>query len=157
MLGRQRVGAAGIALAGCVLAVDLWSLPHTIIAQTEPIPRFELDRTWPKPLPNNWAFGDAWGIATDPRDHVWVFHARSEESREWIEKEAKQQAPPVVEFDADGNFVQAWGGPGPGYTWMENPIAEHGIWVDAANNVWVTGNGHVALKFTQTGKFVESR
>jgi DNA-binding beta-propeller fold protein YncE len=37
---------------------------------------------------------------------------------------------------------------------MENPIAEHGVWVDQANNVWVTGNGHVALKFTSAGKFL---
>ena len=32
--------------------------------------------------------------------------------------------------------------------------AEHGISVDDKDNVWVTGNGHVALKFTREGKFL---
>jgi DNA-binding beta-propeller fold protein YncE len=32
--------------------------------------------------------------------------------------------------------------------------AEHGIWIDGRDNVWVTGNGHVALKFTRSGKFL---
>ena len=155
MLQRWRVRTARIVLGGGVMAgIALGAPPRAIVGQTEQLPRFELDQSWPKPLPNNWAFGDAWGVATDARDHVWIIHAKSEESSGWIVKEGKQLAPPVVEFDADGNFVQAWGGPGQGYTWMENPIAEHGIWVDQANNVWVTGNGHVVLKFTSAGRFL---
>jgi hypothetical protein len=47
-------------------------------------------------------------------------------------------APPVLEFDADGNFVQGWGGPGEGYDWPEN---EHGIYVDPKGFVWIGGNG----------------
>jgi DNA-binding beta-propeller fold protein YncE len=63
-------------------------------------------------------------------------------------------APPVIEFDPDGNLVRAWGGPGAGYDWFE---LEHGIHVDAQGNVWVGGNGdkdnHI-LKFTREGKFL---
>src|SRR5262249_61799136 len=63
-------------------------------------------------------------------------------------------APPVLVFDADGNVLRAWGGPGPGYDWPQN---EHGIYVDAAGNVWIGANGmkdqHV-LKFTGEGKFL---
>ena len=36
-------------------------------------------------------------------------------------------APPVLVFDAAGNFIQAWGGPGNGYQWPER---EHGIHID---------------------------
>ena len=32
--------------------------------------------------------------------------------------------------------------------------AEHGMFVDHQNNVWVTGNGHVALKFTRDGEIL---
>ena len=44
-------------------------------------------------------------------------------------------AKPVLEIDAAGNVVQEWGGPGPGYTW---PVgAEHGIFVDHKDIVWL--------------------
>ena len=122
------------------------------------IPTFELDPSWPKPLPNNWAFGEAWGIAVDSRDHPWVLHSTNQKSpamRELVAKEGKRLAPPVVEFDATGQLVQAWGGPGAGYSWPEGePWAEHGMFIDYKDNVWVTGDGHVALKFSREGKFL---
>src|SRR5262249_15697368 len=46
-------------------------------------------------------------------------------------------APPVLEFDAEGNLLRSWGGPGEGYDW---PKSEHGIFVDSAANVWLPGN-----------------
>ena len=60
----------------------------------------------------------------------------------------------MLEFDANGDFVQAWGGPGEGYEW---PVSEHGIYVDHRNFVWITGNvgdDDQILKFTKNGKFV---
>ena len=63
-------------------------------------------------------------------------------------------APPVIEFDADGNVVQTWGGPGEGYEW---PQQVHGITVDAKDRIWVSGNGerdtHI-LAFSRAGKFL---
>jgi DNA-binding beta-propeller fold protein YncE len=70
----------------------------------------------------------------------------------------------VIEFDTEGNVVQAWGGPGAGYSWFapanlgEKPYpagenGEHGIFVDD-QHVWLTGSGDVVLKFTRAGKFV---
>src|SRR5436305_11410545 len=47
-------------------------------------------------------------------------------------------APPVLEFDEDGNLIGHWGGPGPGYDW---PDSNHGITVDYKGNVWIGGNG----------------
>jgi DNA-binding beta-propeller fold protein YncE len=63
-------------------------------------------------------------------------------------------APPILEFDPQGNLVNSWGGPGEGYTW---PSSNHGISIDGKDNVWIGGNGrgdsHV-LKFTHDGKFL---
>jgi DNA-binding beta-propeller fold protein YncE len=63
-------------------------------------------------------------------------------------------APPVLEFDRDGNLVGHWGGPGAGYEW---PGTNHGITVDHKGNVWIGGNdpgdAHI-LKFTKQGKFL---
>src|SRR5919106_1287009 len=47
-------------------------------------------------------------------------------------------APPVLAFDSQGNVVRAWGGKGAGYDWPQN---EHGIYVDAAGQVWIGANG----------------
>jgi DNA-binding beta-propeller fold protein YncE len=93
------------------------------------------------------------GVAVDNRDHVWITHRPStlqpNETRSiW------KAAPPVLEFDADGSLLSAWGGPGAGYDW---PQLEHGIYLDAADNVWLGAGGdkdaHI-LKFTRDGKFL---
>jgi hypothetical protein len=41
-------------------------------------------------------------------------------------------APAVVQFDPNGRFLQAWGGPGQGYEWF---ASQHGIFVDHNDNV----------------------
>src|SRR5207247_10961686 len=58
-------------------------------------------------------------------------------------------------FDAEGNLLASWGGPGQGYDW---PKMEHGIFVDRDGNVWIAGNDpsdHQILKFTPDGKFLQ--
>ena len=47
------------------------------------------------------------------------------------------EAPPVVEFDPEGNVVGHWGAPGEGYEW---PPSMHGITLDGKDNVWLAGN-----------------
>jgi len=112
------------------------------------VPKFKLAPPWPKPLPNNWGFGQVAGIAMDSRDHIWVVH------RPGTRREGQAAAPPVIEFDAAGNLIQAWGGAGTGYEW---PNSEHGIFVDHKDNVWVGGNGsgdHQVLKLSRDGTFL---
>ncbi len=59
-------------------------------------------------------------------------------------------APPVLELDPEGKVLQAWGGPGDGYTWFDQ---EHGIYIDHNGFVWMgTSNGMHVMKFTQDGK-----
>jgi len=131
-------------------------------AMAAEVPKFEVDPFWPKPLPNNWALGQVAGVAVDERDHVWIIQRPGSLTRG--EKLAASNppaakccipAPPIIEFDSEGNVVQAWGGPGQGYDW---PKQEHGIRVDHQGFVWFGGNhkddGFV-LKFTRDGKFVK--
>ena len=110
-------------------------LVATALAGAAEVPKFEVDPFWPKPLPNNWTLGQVAGVAVDEHDHVWIMQRPRSLSR--LEKAAAAQnppaakccvpAPPVIEFDPEGNVVQAWGGPGEGYDW---PKQEHGIRVD---------------------------
>src|SRR5262249_34565559 len=92
-------------------------------------------------------------------------------------------APPVLEFDQEGNLINKWGGPGEGFDW---PESNHGITIDYKGNVWIGGNSanlpagaarrpapaggqvqeegqsggamgtndSMVLKFTQAGKFL---
>lgn len=125
-------------------------------------PRFEVDPFWPKPLPNHWLLGSAIGVSVDSRDHVWIVHrqqslnARTESGAGEVTPGGAccSAAPPVLEFDPDGNLVGSWGGPGEGYDW---PTSNHGITVDHMDNVWLGGNdvndAHI-LKFTRDGRFL---
>jgi hypothetical protein len=138
------------------VAIVAASLGFLAARPSEPIigvPEFQVDPFWPKPLPNHWIVGAVVGVDVDERDHVWIVHRPStlqpNETRSiWT------AAPPVVEFDADGVLVSAWGGPGAGYDW---PQLEHGIHVDRDGYVWLGAGGerdaHI-LKFTRDGRFV---
>ncbi|HET9370497.1 MAG TPA: hypothetical protein VFO19_09630 [Vicinamibacterales bacterium] len=130
-------------------------------AQLVEAPRFEVDPAFPKPLPNGWLIGMTIGIGIDAEDHIWIVHRPDTLSAD--ETAASQNpptaacckaAPPVLEFDQQGNLIGSWGGPGEGYDW---PESNHGIFVDHKGIVWIGGNGtkdaHV-LKFTQQGKFI---
>ena len=139
------------------LAVPSASIARPAQGESEAAPTFEPDRSWPKPLPNNWRLGIVWAVSVDSRDHVWVLHA-AERYLEEMADEGKVPAPPVVEFDREGNLVQAWGGRDQGRPWVfsmePHPfVGEHGLHVDHRDNVWVTGGGHLALKFTRAGEF----
>jgi DNA-binding beta-propeller fold protein YncE len=118
-------------------------------AQAREIPRFEVDPAWPK-LPAKWVWGQVSSVSIDAQNHAWILQRPSS-----VRADQKgMAAPPVLEFDEAGNFVQGWGGPGEGYDW---PEIEHGIYVDAKGFVWLGGNGptdHHLVKFTKAGKFV---
>ena len=153
---------SNIDLRGLVLAAALSVLPWVASpVHAQDTPQFAVDPYWPKPLPNNWLLGEIGGIAVDSRDHIWVYQRprslTDDEKGAAVNPRTSKccvPAPPVMEFDAEGNLLQAWGGPGEGYQWPER---EHGISVDAEGNVWLGGNqkdDHQVLKFTRDGKFL---
>jgi DNA-binding beta-propeller fold protein YncE len=122
-------------------------------------PQFEVDRSWPRPLPNGWVWGEVAGIAVDGSDHVWVLHrsrtvgGRGRRGAPPPPAPAGPAAPNVLELDEAGVVVRSWGGSDVGAcTWPGN---EHGLSVDFGGNVWVTGGGardaHV-LKLTPAGE-----
>lgn len=147
-------GVAPLLVLGLALA---WA-PATVSAQ---VPAFEVDASWPAPLPDDWILGQVSGVAVDVDDNVWIVHRPGTLTE--LEAGAVQDpplsdccvpAPPVIQFDPAGNVLRAWGGPGEGYDW---PVNEHGIFVDHADNVWIGGNlrgSNQVLKFTADGEFL---
>jgi len=129
------------------------------------VPHFEVDPFWPKPLPNKWVLGRTIGVATDPRDHIYIVH-RDQNSMFMNQEigltlgraECCTAAPPILEFDINGNLIKAWGGPSPDgeYVW---PESNHGIEVAPNGDIWIGGNGggdsHV-LVFTSDGQYVRT-
>jgi hypothetical protein len=161
---RNYVIGAGYLLLLAILAIGQASLDK-VAAEGSSVqaPRFEVDPMWPKPLPNHWLLGNVIGVGVDFQDHIWIVH-RSAATLDRKEIYAAADppladccvgAPPVIEFDQQGNVVHAWGGPGAGFEW---PESNHGIVIDSKGIVWIGGNGandgHI-LKFTREGKFVK--
>src|SRR5713101_2249592 len=158
----RRLGIVAAALALTTLGGLALVLTGPVTAQRPAdgvAPRFQVDPWWPKPLPNNWLMGQAAGVAVDRHDHIWVIQRPKTLTDD--EKGATltpprsmccAPAPPVLEFDVEGNLLQSWGGPGPDHGW---PANEHGIYVDHQDNVWLAGNGPKdgqIFKFTKAGK-----
>lgn len=129
------------------------------------VPQFEPDPLWSQSLPNKWVTGQVGGLAVDSHDNLWVFHrpatipdGEKAASLSPPQAECCIPAPPVLEFDSAGRFLQAWGGVQSNapkdYEWFSS---EHGIFVDYKDNVWLSGNAkedNQILKFTNKGKFL---
>ena len=154
---------AALVFAVLVLASGCAQLPQRIEGASVASggPRYAVDATWPKPLPNNWILGQVAGIAAASDDTIWLIHRPAsltddERGATLTPRRSKccSAAPPVLQFDRQGNLLRSWGGKGMGYDW---PANEHGIYVDPKGDVWVGGNAetdHMLLKFSGDGKFL---
>lgn len=176
--GRVAEGAAAAALsaAGAVGNLGETRWPSKV-PEGASAPSFVVDPSWPKPLPNNWRIGQVGGITVDSHDNIWVYHrprtleassagamprvATNESGvpisalghpRPYADQSTGccVPAPSVLEFDREGNLLDAWGGPAdPGFLetncraedGCDWPAREHGIFVDQNDFVYVSGNG----------------
>jgi DNA-binding beta-propeller fold protein YncE len=151
---RRRTRAVLFSILTCLCVTGICGT-----ARSQAPPVYKVDADWPKQLPNNWIMGQIGGVAVDRQDHVWVLQRPGSNVKDDLGLAQNPpvsicciSAPPVLVFDAEGNLIKSWGGPGSGYDW---PGSEHSIFVDQAGNVWITGNGprdRQAIKFTSDGK-----
>jgi hypothetical protein len=75
-------------------------------AQVQDRPKYVVDPSWPKPLPEKWVIGQVSGVCVDAQDHVFIVNRNDMTDKE---AEVAQQAPPYIEFDPDGNMVNSFG------------------------------------------------
>ena len=169
LVGSALVGVVGVVSA---LVFDQAEQPAVGESASAPhigeggIPQFERDPAWPK-IPAQWKMGFGSAATGDDQGHVWILSRPRTlaNPRSTAPDTTSTPAPPVMEFDQAGNFIQGWGGDsGPGYQWPSN---EHGLTVDSKGFVWVVGNAdgqgnnpaalpndNQVLKFTRDGEFV---
>src|ERR1700727_3859083 len=97
-------------LAGLVgAAIVLMLSDGPVRAADSDVPRFVVDPYWPKPLPDRWVTGAVGGVCVDREDHVFgVDRSDLTTMRQIV---GKEPAPIVIEYDSDGNLVNAWGDP----------------------------------------------
>jgi len=83
-------------------------------------------------LPAGMNFGSVSGVAINSKGHVFLLH---------------RGPGPLMEFDADGNFIRALGD-----GLFDRP---HGLRIDADDNIWTTDvAGHVVYKFNPAGRIL---
>ena len=81
-------------------------------------------------LPAGANFGAVSGVAINSKGHIFVLSRGPQ---------------PLMEFDADGNYVRAFGA-----GLFDRP---HGLRIDAEDNIWATdGGSHIVLKFSPQGR-----
>jgi hypothetical protein len=144
------------------LAVVVASVGAMVQAQQRAAaaPKYRVDPFWPKPLPNKWAMQQIVDIYVDRDDHVWTINRRVDARPDELTAatnpprgECCVPGPEILEFDPNGNVVNAWGGPNYHEGW---PGRLQTIAVDRQKNVYLSGTtpGDGIIEFTRDGKFV---
>jgi hypothetical protein len=182
---KSRVFAGAGVIAAAFVALQGWPSTGAALAQAQKavVPIFEVDPGFAR-MPPTMVMGAVGGVSADSHGNVWVFQRpHTIEDGNSLDN-GFTVAPPVLEFDAKGNYVRGWGGPSKNgeYQWVNRGglhssyaecascsqerrtngdgrpgSGEHGITVDDHDNVWLTGNGDgdgQILKFSKEGKFL---
>jgi sugar lactone lactonase YvrE len=174
---------AAAALAAVLGGVTSERTASAQVQKSVALPVFEVDHKFPT-MPDKMLLGGVGGATADSHGNVWVFHRPHTLEEGNATENGWGPAPPVIQFSPDGKYLQGWGGPSKTgeYQWFNRGglysahvecqscskerrtngdgrpgSGEHGIFIDANDNVWLTGNGdgdgHI-LKFSKDGKFL---
>jgi hypothetical protein len=152
-----------------LVGLGLWSpLKKAVAGEGSRAPRFRVDPFWPKPLPVDsahiskttgkpkpWVTGEVGGTCIDSKNHVITVN-RGFQTGGLISPDTviATPSPPVVEYDGEGNVVNAWGDESKNADGTNKvlPNGIHGCFVDFQDNVWIAGNGDgVVQKWSHDG------
>lgn len=120
-----------VAGALVAMAIALASPASHARAQNAAGPKYEVDPSWPKPLPDRWVIGGLGGLCVDANDHVVILNRQDVLD---ADLNAGHLAPPMIELDSAGNLVHSWGDPK-----LIDPRL-HSCYFDKDNNVWIASS-----------------
>jgi hypothetical protein len=106
--------------------------PYPFAALQSRALKYQVDPLGQSLCPRNWVIGQVSGVCVDSQDHVFVVNRDGMTNKE---AEVSRQAPPFIEFDADGKVVNGFG------DWKTAPNTTRGCTIDYENNFWTAGNG----------------
>jgi hypothetical protein len=111
-----------VRLVACSIAVCIAAVVsiHTASGQAAAQRHYKVDPFWPKELPHKWIVGQNGGMAVDRSNHIWTLQRPGSNTPDEISADPSSPraamccvpAPPVLVFDAEGNLLKSWGGPG---------------------------------------------
>ena len=99
-------------------------------------------------LPAGRTMGSSSAVAVDSRGHIWIAE------RCGANNCAGSALDPILEFDAKGNFIKAFG--------AGLLLFPHGMFIDAKDHIWLTdghsepGKGAQVFEFDNTGKVLRT-
>jgi DNA-binding beta-propeller fold protein YncE len=152
LMTMSRIVAAGI---GAVSAIAAAGLDVSLSWAQSAAPRYEVDVSFPKPLPDRWVTGGFGGHCIDAQDHVLLLNRQ-----DVLEGElnAGRLAPLMIELDPAGKVVNSWGDPnlleGTVAGLRNGPTASrlHTCHFDKDNNVWIASSpAGMIQKYTHDG------
>jgi hypothetical protein len=183
MKSRMWIGVTSLGIALIAVFGGMSEKPANAEGPKRVLPIFQVDPNFPT-MPDHMNLGGVGGVNADSHGNVWVFQRPHTIEDGNSMDNGYKVAPPVLEFDEKGNYIQGWGGPSKTgeYQWTNRGglfssyaecasctkqhrtngdgrpgSGEHGITVDYKDNVWLTGNGDgdgQILKFSKDGKFL---
>jgi len=161
MKGRPLIFAGLLTLVSGSALTLVTSVTEAVGPPSPRVPRLQVDSSWPKPLPvagqfgtspeiststgkpKPWVTGEVAGTCIDSQDHVFTVNRGNLVAPETVEA---VPSPTVIEYDPDGNVVNAWN-----TTATQSQI--HGCFVDYQDNIWIAGNGDgIVQKWSHDGK-----
>ena len=109
-------------------------------------PGYEVDPSWPKPLPDRWILGGLAGVCVDSQDHVLILNRQNVVEGDL---NAGSLAPLIIEFDPEGNVVHSWGDPD------LLDLRLHGCFFDEDDNVWIaSAPSGMVQKYSHDGELL---
>ncbi|HWX78725.1 MAG TPA: peptidyl-alpha-hydroxyglycine alpha-amidating lyase family protein [Steroidobacteraceae bacterium] len=143
-IAARSVSFLGAALVGaCVLSAVAAT---TNAPNSQPNPYRRIDNFFK--MPPGRTMGSSSAVGVDHQGHIWVAERCGANSC------ANSKIDPIMEFDAGGNFIKAFGG--------GMMVFPHGFFIDMADHIWVTdaqagdGKGDDVLEFDQNGKLLRT-
>ncbi|HXC34053.1 MAG TPA: hypothetical protein VNZ56_16360 [Verrucomicrobiae bacterium] len=144
---------------GVAVSLYLCAFTFGLAARAQDAPKYKFDSSWPKlPLPNKWTFENVSGMYVDRNDHIWVLQRPADFDADPTENYASLnppsaeccvRPPAVLEFDAEGNLLKAWGGLDTDPHWS----GTHTLIVNSKGVVWLGTPGGF-LRYSSDGKFL---
>jgi streptogramin lyase len=137
-------GIAAAQAPPAALAPPAAQAPSTALVAPDPYRRVE---DFFK-MPPGRTMGSSTAVRVDKEGHVWVV------DRCGANDCAGSKLDPIMEFDAKGKFIKAFGG--------GQLLFPHGFWIDQADHLWITdghvgnGKGDDVLEFDRSGKLLRT-